>query len=123
MSDANIIMLVFFLYVSAMIGIGVFFMNKNDTIGDYILGGRSLNPWVAAMSAQASDMSGWLLTGLAFLSAAGTKEAVWTAIGLGVGTFAVYELCYGESDEPYRVRCEKMLAKLFARDTKSEFYC
>ena len=92
MSDANIIMLVFFLYVSAMIGIGVFFMNKNDTIGDYILGGRSLNPWVAAMSAQASDMSGWLLTGLAFLSAAGTKEAVWTAIGLGVGTFAVYEL-------------------------------
>lgn len=73
-----------------MIGIGFFFMNKNNTIGDYILGGRSLNPWVAAMSAQASDMSGWLLTGLpglAFLSLAGTKEAVWTAIGLGIGTY------------------------------------
>ena len=37
-------------------------------------------------------------------------------------TEAVYEICYGESDEPYRVRCEKLLAKMFARDTKSEFY-
>ncbi len=90
MSDNVIIMLIFFIYVTGMIGIGFFFVNKNNSIGDYILGGRSLNPWVAAMSAQASDMSGWLLTGLpglAFLSAAGTKEAVWTAIGLGVGTY------------------------------------
>lgn len=88
--DSIIILLVFFLYIAMMIGIGFFFMNKNNTIGDYILGGRSLNPWVAAMSAQASDMSGWLLTGLpglAFLSLAGTKEAVWTAIGLGIGTY------------------------------------
>ena len=37
-------------------------------------------------------------------------------------TSAVYELCYGESQEDYRTRCEKMLSKLFARDTKSEFY-
>ena len=37
-------------------------------------------------------------------------------------TFAVYELCYSESDEPYRARCEKLLSKMFARDTKSEFY-
>ena len=83
-------MLVFFVYVMMMVGIGFFFMNKNNTISDYILGGRNLNPWVAAMSAQASDMSGWLLTGLpglAFLSVAGTKEAVWTAIGLGIGTY------------------------------------
>lgn len=90
MSATFIIMLVFFIYVAAMVYIGFFFMNKNNTIGDYILGGRNLNPWVAAMSAQASDMSGWLLTGLpglAFLSVAGTKEAVWTAIGLGVGTY------------------------------------
>lgn len=90
MSETSIIMLIFFLYVVGMVGIGFFFMNKNNSIGDYILGGRSLNPWVAAMSAQASDMSGWLLTGLpglAFISVAGTKEAVWTAIGLGVGTY------------------------------------
>ena len=37
-------------------------------------------------------------------------------------TFAVYELCYNESEEPYRTRCEKLLSKMFARDTKSEFY-
>ncbi len=90
MSEAAVILLVFFLYVLAMVGVGLFFMRKNNSIGDYILGGRGLNPWVAAMSAQASDMSGWLLTGLpglAFVSTAGTKEAVWTAIGLGVGTY------------------------------------
>lgn len=90
MADHVIIMLIFFVYVLGMVGIGFFFMGKNNSIGDYILGGRSLNPWVAAMSAQASDMSGWLLTGLpglAFLSVAGTKEAVWTAIGLGIGTY------------------------------------
>lgn len=90
MSETTVILLIFFLYVSAMVGVGFFFMSKNNSIGDYILGGRGLNPWVAAMSAQASDMSGWLLTGLpglAFLSVAGTKEAVWTAIGLTVGTY------------------------------------
>ena len=73
-----------------MVGIGLLFYKKNKTISDYVLGGRSLNPWVTAMSAQASDMSGWLLTGLpglAYVSLAGTKEAVWTAIGLGLGTY------------------------------------
>ncbi|MFV0497302.1 MAG: sodium/proline symporter PutP [Candidatus Fimivivens sp.] len=90
MSETTVILLIFFLYIIAMVGVGLFFMKKNNSIGDYILGGRGLNPWVAAMSAQASDMSGWLLTGvpgLAFLSSAGTKEAVWTAIGLAVGTY------------------------------------
>lgn len=90
MSEKTIILLVFFLYILGMIGVGYFFMKRNNSIGDYILGGRSLNPWVAAMSAQASDMSGWLLTGmpgLAFISVAGTKEAVWTAIGLVTGTY------------------------------------
>ena len=90
MNETAIILAVFAIYVLVMVAMGFFFMNKNNTIGDYILGGRSLNPWVAAMSAQASDMSGWLLTGLpglAFVSVAGTKEAVWTAIGLGIGTY------------------------------------
>lgn len=84
------VLVVFVLYVLMMIGIGFIFYKRNNTVSDYILGGRSLNPWVAAMSAQASDMSGWLLTGLpglAYASAAGTKEAVWTAIGLLVGTY------------------------------------
>lgn len=84
------VIIVFGLYVLMMIAIGFVFYKKNNTVDDYILGGRSLNPWVAAMSAQASDMSGWLLTGLpglAYASVAGTKEAVWTAIGLLIGTY------------------------------------
>lgn len=84
------ILIIFLLYVAAMVGIGVFYMRKNKSMDDYFLGGRTLNPWVAAMSASASDMSGWLLTGLpglAFLSIAGAKEAFWTAAGLLIGTY------------------------------------
>lgn len=82
--------IIFCIYIAGMLGVGLFFYNKNDNISDYILGGRSLNVWLAALSAQASDMSGWLLTGLpglAYLSAAGSQEAIWTAIGLAVGTY------------------------------------
>lgn len=82
--------IVFIVYILAMLAIGLFFANKNENMSDYILGGRSLNVWVASLSAQASDMSGWLLTGLpglAYLSANGSQEAIWTAIGLAVGTY------------------------------------
>ncbi len=76
--------------MAIMVGVGFFFFNKNKNIADYFLGGRQLNVWVASLSAQASDMSGWLLTGLpglAYLSMAGAKEAIWTAIGLAIGTW------------------------------------
>jgi len=56
----------------------------------FILGGRKLSSWVAAMSAQSSDMSGWLLIGLpgaAYAIFEGTSEAMWTAIGLWIGTY------------------------------------
>lgn len=82
--------IVFLIYILGMLGIGLFFSNKNEDMADYILGGRSLNVWVASLSAQASDMSGWLLTGLpglAYLSAVGSQEAIWTAIGLALGTY------------------------------------
>lgn len=81
---------IFVIYISLMIGVGMYFSNKNENMSDYILGGRSLNIWVASLSAQASDMSGWLLTGLpglAYVSAVGTQEAVWTALGLAIGTY------------------------------------
>lgn len=91
MTTENIIIIaVFVLYMALMIGIGAFFFKKNKGISDYVLGGRSLNPWVAALSAQASDMSGWLLMGLPGLAVAffaGTAEAIWTAIGLAIGTY------------------------------------
>ena len=59
-------------------------------MSEYILGGRKLPPIAVAMSAQASDMSGWLLTGLpglAYILYAGTSEAIWTAVGLALGTY------------------------------------
>lgn len=81
---------IFMVYILLMVGIGMYFSNKNENMSDYILGGRSLNVWVASLSAQASDMSGWLLTGLpglAYLSAMGSQEAIWTALGLAIGTY------------------------------------
>lgn len=85
-----IYIIVFACYLLAMIGIGLYFYRKNKNVSDYILGGRKLNKWVAAMSAQASDMSGWLLLGLpgtAYVLFAGTTEAIWTAVGLAIGTY------------------------------------
>lgn len=78
------------IYLLVMIGIGFHFFRKNKNVSDYVLGGRKLNRWVAALSAQASDMSGWLLMGLpgcAYILFGGTTEAMWTAIGLAIGTY------------------------------------
>ena len=58
------IAIIFIVYLAAMVLIGFKFYSKTDDLSDYILGGRQLNSWVTAMSAQASDMSGWLLIGL-----------------------------------------------------------
>lgn len=83
-------LIVFGFYLLVMLAIGLGFYKKNDNLSDYFLGGRSLNKWVAAMSAQASDMSGWLLLGLpgtAYVLFSGTTEALWTALGLLVGTY------------------------------------
>ena len=83
------ILIVFILYMLATITVGYVFYRKKMNLNQYILGDRKLNPWVTAMSAQASDMSGWLLTGvpgLAYAGIVGAKEAIWTAIGLAIGT-------------------------------------
>ena len=75
-------------YMIFMLLIGVYFSNKNKNSDDYYLGGRSLGPIVTAMSAEASDMSSWLLMGLpglAFIE--GLSDPAWTAIGLGIGTY------------------------------------
>ncbi len=76
-------------YMAIVIGIGIFFAKRaNQSSEDYFLGGRSLGPWVAAMSAEASDMSGWLLMGLPGVAYwFGLADAAWTAIGLAVGTY------------------------------------
>lgn len=75
-------------YLIVMVVVGFIFSKQNDNVGDFYLGGRKLGPLVTAMSAEASDMSSWLLMGLpgvAYLT--GGAEAGWTAIGLAVGTY------------------------------------
>lgn len=76
-------------YMAAVIVIGLLYAKKaNKSTENYFLGGRSLGPWVTAMSAEASDMSGWLLMGLPGLAYwCGLADAAWTAIGLIVGTY------------------------------------
>lgn len=82
--------LAFIIYFIAMLGIGVYFFVKSKSAGekDYFLGGRAMGPWVTAMSAQASDMSAWLLMGLpGSIFAFGLGQA-WIGIGLALGTAA-----------------------------------
>ena len=79
-------------YLVLMLAIGAVFSGKMKNLGDYYLGGRKMNKWVVALSAQASDMSGWLLMGLpgaVYLS--GFSEA-WIGIGLGVGTYLNWKI-------------------------------
>lgn len=88
MSSGIWIMLAFSLYLLAMMGVGVYFFFYSRNISDFYLGGRKLNKWVTAISAQASDMSGWLLLGLpgaAYVS--GMADSFWIALGLGIGTY------------------------------------
>lgn len=83
-------LLAFILYFILVLGIGVFFMLRTKDGGDkdYFLGGRSMGPWVTAMSAQASDMSGWLLMGFPGSILAFGMGQVWIGIGLALGTIA-----------------------------------
>ena len=80
--------LAFVLYFVAMLGIGVFFFfkSKSKSEADYFLGGRSMGPWVTSMSAQASDMSAWLLMGFPGSVLAFGLGQAWIGIGLALGT-------------------------------------
>ena len=82
--------LAFVLYFVAMLSIGLFFFikSRSKNEAEYFLGGRGMGPWVTAMSAQASDMSAWLLMGLpGSILAFGLGQA-WIGIGLALGTIA-----------------------------------
>ena len=88
MSTNVYIMISIVAYMLLVLGIGVWFSSRNKTTDDFYLGGRKLGPFVTAMSAEASDMSSYLLMGVpgvAFLT--GLADASWTAIGLAVGTY------------------------------------
>ena len=89
MSVANIcIIIAIVVYLAAMVIVGIVCSKKNNSVDDFYLGGRQLGPLVTAMSAEASDMSGWLLMGMPGLAyLCGIAEASWTAIGLAIGTY------------------------------------
>ncbi len=83
------ILTIMILYMCVVIGIGIYFFKRAQKNSEnYFLGGRTLGPWVTAMSAEASDMSGWLLMGLPGLAYwCGLSNVFWTALGLAIGTY------------------------------------
>lgn len=81
------ILLAFILYFALVLGIGLYFYKRSSGMEDYFLGGRKMGPYVTAMSAQASDMSGWLLLGLPGSILLCGMGKVWIGIGLAIGSY------------------------------------
>ncbi|MDX1606630.1 MAG: sodium/proline symporter PutP [Candidatus Competibacterales bacterium] len=77
----------FVVYLVGMLAIGIIAYRLTDNLSDYVLGGRSLGGGVAALSAGASDMSGWLLLGLPGALYASGMNQIWIAIGLSIGAY------------------------------------
>lgn len=92
------------LYMGVCLALGFFAYRRTFNLGDFILGGRSLNSFVTAFSAQATDMSGWLLMGLPGLAYAAGLDAAWMALGLAVGTYLNWKLVAAR----LRVRTEQL---------------
>ncbi|MET4696040.1 sodium/proline symporter PutP [Endozoicomonas lisbonensis] len=86
-SNTPLIITTFFVYLGIMLFIGAWAWKRTKDSSDYFLGGRTLGPWPAALSAGASDMSGWLLLGLPGYAFASGVEAFWLAGGLLLGTW------------------------------------
>jgi len=89
MGDKMQVFIAMCIYMASVVAIGLYYAKRaNESSDNYFIGGRSLGPWVTAMSAEASDMSGWLLMGLPGVAYwCGLSDAFWTAIGLAVGTY------------------------------------
>ena len=98
------ILISFAIYILGMLGIGFYFYYRTKNISDYVLGGRGLNPVVAALSAGASDMSGWLLLGLPGLMFITGISGSWIAIGLTIGAFLNWQYIA----RPLRIFTEKL---------------
>jgi len=80
------LVIVFIIYLLALAALGAYCARFNRTLADFVLGGRRLGVWVTALSAQASDMSAWLLIGLPALGYTMGLGALWTAVGCALGT-------------------------------------
>ncbi|SNV17980.1 Proline permease [Dermatophilus congolensis] len=92
MTDTAFQIVAMVIYLAAMLGIGWYSYHRTNDLGDYMLGGRDLHPAVAALSAGAADMSGWLLMGLpGAIYLKGLVEA-WIAVGLTLGAWINWKL-------------------------------
>jgi len=98
------VLISFSLYIFGMVAIGVYFYFKTNDLSDYVLGGRGLGPGVTALSAGASDMSGWLLLGLPGMIYADGIVGSWIAVGLIAGAY----LNWHYVAKPLRVSTEKL---------------
>ncbi len=85
MSETFTYLITFIGYILVLLTLGYFAFNKTKSLNDYILGGRTLGRWVSALSAGASDMSGWLLLGLPGYTYLSGLESIWIAVGLFIG--------------------------------------
>lgn len=83
----------FVLYALIILAIGIWSFKRSKNMNDYFLGGRKLGSWTTAISAQASDMSGWLLMGLPGSVLVGGLTQSWIAIGLFIGTYLNWLIC------------------------------
>ncbi|MEJ2469094.1 MAG: sodium/solute symporter [Campylobacterales bacterium] len=81
------VLISFSIYMAGMVAIGLYFYFKTENLGDYVLGGRGLGPGVTALSAGASDMSGWLLLGLPGMMYSDGIVGSWIALGLLIGAY------------------------------------
>jgi sodium/proline symporter len=95
MSQLNPTLITFIIYIVAMVGIGLYAYKATNNFDDYILGGRSLGSVVTALSAGASDMSGWLLMGLPGAIYLSGLSEVWIAVGLVIGAWLNWLLVAG----------------------------
>ena len=93
MFNAEIIVFIGYFIILFFVATGFFFNGGNRNEKDYFLGGRTMGPWVTAMSAQASDMSAWLLMGLPGSILAFGFGQIWIGIGLALGTAANWIFC------------------------------
>lgn len=115
------IIVAFILYFVLVLGIGYYFYHRTHSMEDYVLGGRELNPYVSAMSAQASDMSGWLLLGLpGAIFVAGLGE-IWIGIGLAIGSYLAW-LFVAKRLRIYSEKCGNALTvpEFFAKRFRDE---
>jgi sodium/proline symporter len=104
-------------YMAVCLLLGFIAYRRTSTLGDFILGGRKLGSWVTALSAQASDMSGWLLMGLPGLAYLSGFDAIWLAAGLVAGTWANWRFIAAR----LRARTEQLADSATPRDCCARF--